>query len=386
MSLKNLLERLAAFEPTKYPFISLYLNAQANDRGRDDYGLFVRQELEARAKTFEPRTPERESFDRDAERIKDYLEKEVRPSANGVAIFACSGANDFFEAAQLDAPIERNRLFVYDHPHLYPLARLMDQHPRYAVLVADTNYAQIFVFGYGHLIDHDEIQSVKTNRSQVGGWSQMRYQRHVENYHLHHAKEVVDALDRIVREDQIEKVILSGDQTTIIPLLREQMPKHLSEKIVDVINLNVKTPEHEILEATEQLMRVRNATSDMEKVRQLLDEYRGDGLAVVGVAATLAALSNGQVEELFISASMRGIRYDEQEVEKVMAAYAPATGPTADVTEPRTVADELVRRAETMSSARVTFIEDESLLVSAGGVGALIRYHITDTAGGDNVG
>lgn len=386
MSLKTLLERLAAFEPTEYPFISLYLNAQANDRGRDDYGLFVRQELEARAKTFEPRTQERESFDRDVERIKDYLEKEVRPSANGVAIFACSGANDFFEAAQLDAPIERNRLFVYDHPHLYPLARLMDQHPRYAVLVADTNSAQIFVFGYGHLIDHDEIQNVKTNRSQVGGWSQMRYQRHVENYHLHHAKEVVDALDRIVREDNIEKVILSGDQTVILPVLREQLPKHLEEKIVDVINLGVKTPEHEILEATAQLMRVRDATSDMEKVRQLLDEYRGDGLAVVGVAATLAALSNGQVEELFISASMRGIRYDEQEVEKVMAAYAPATGPTADVAEPRTVADELVRRAETMSSARITFVEDESLLASAGGVGALIRYHITDTAGGNNVG
>ena len=133
-------------------------------------------------------------------------------------------------------------------------------------------------------------------------------------------------------------------------------------------------------------MRVENATSDAEKVKRLLNEYRADGLAVVGVAATLAALSNGQVEELFISASMRGIRYDEQEVKKVMAAYAPATGQTADASEPRTIADELVRRAETMSSARVTFIEDEALLASAGGVGALIRYHITDTAGGDNVG
>src|SRR4030095_11287564 len=109
MSLKNLLERLAAFEPTQYPFVSLYLNAQANDRGRDDFDLFVRQELEARAKTFELHTPERESFDRDVERIKDYLAKEVRPSANGIAIFACAGANDFFETAPLDAPIERNR-------------------------------------------------------------------------------------------------------------------------------------------------------------------------------------------------------------------------------------------------------------------------------------
>ena len=77
MSLKNLMERLIAFEPTEYPFISLYLNAQANDRGRDDFGLFVRQELTERAKTYETDTPARQSFDRDVERINTYLEQEV---------------------------------------------------------------------------------------------------------------------------------------------------------------------------------------------------------------------------------------------------------------------------------------------------------------------
>ena len=69
MSLKDLMERLERFVPVEYPFISLYLNAQANERGRDDYGLFVRQELDARAKTYQSHTPARESFDRDAERI-----------------------------------------------------------------------------------------------------------------------------------------------------------------------------------------------------------------------------------------------------------------------------------------------------------------------------
>ena len=387
MSLKDLMERLAEFEPTEFPVISLYLNAQADSTGRDNFGLFVRQELTNQAETFGPHTPARESFERDVERINNYLAKEVRPSANGIVVFACAGAGDFFEATQLDVPIERNRLFVYHQPHLYPLARLMGQNPRYAVLLADTNSAQIFVFMRGQMIDHEEVQNPKTKRTQVGGWSQMRYQRHTKNYHLHHAKEVIDALDRVVREDKVEKIILSGDEETIIPLLREQMPKHLTEKIVDVLNLSVKSPEHEVLEATMQAMRVHQATDDAEKVKQLLDEYRADGLAVVGVAATLAALSNGQVEELLISATMRGIRYDERQVEKVMAAYAQGgTTPAAEASEPRTVADELVRRAEQMSSARVTFIEDESLLASAGGAGALLRYRITDQPGGDNVG
>ena len=116
MSLSQLMERLAAFEPTEFPVVSLYLNAQADQHGRTNFDQFLRKEMSERAKTFEPHTPERESFDRDVERINTYLEQEVRPSSNGIAIFACAGANDFFEAVQLDAPIERHRLFVYNQP------------------------------------------------------------------------------------------------------------------------------------------------------------------------------------------------------------------------------------------------------------------------------
>jgi peptide subunit release factor 1 (eRF1) len=374
-SLSQFMERLTTFEPTGFPVVSLYLNAQADQHGHDNYHIFVRKELTARAKTFEAGSAERESFDRDVELLNEYLDKEVRPSANGIAIFSCAAA-DFFEAVQLDAPIEENSLYVYNQPHLYPLARLMDQYPRYAVLVCDTNSARIFVFGRGKTLDTEEVQNVKTNRSQVGGWSQMRYQRHVENYHLHHAKEVVEVLERVVNEDRVEHVILAGDEV-IIPVLRPQLPKALEEKVIDVIKLDKNTPEHEIFESTMKTLRVHDAVSDAEKVKQMFDSYRGRGLAVVGVAETLAALSNGQVEELLLSASLKGIKYEEEKVDKVLAAYAPgAGGEQPDTSEPRMVADELVSRAQQMSSARVTFIEDESLLASVGGVGALLRYRM----------
>ena len=375
MAVNELLERLAAFQPTGFPVISLYLNAQANEHGRATYDAFLRKELGERARTFDPGSAERESFDQDTERITKFLEDEARASANGIAIFACAAA-DFFEGAQLDAPIEENQLYVFDQPHLYPLARLLDQYPRYAVLVADTNAARIFVFGRGRTLDSEEIQNVKTKHTQAGGWSQMRFQRHMENYHLHHAKEVVDTLDRVVTEDRIEHVILSGDEAMIIPILREQMPKHLLDKVVDVVNLDINTPEHELLESTMKTLRVHDAVTDAEKVKEMLDQYRAGGLGVVGVAETLAALSNGQVDEVLVSASLREIQYSEQKVDKVLAAYAPgADGEQPDASEPRMVADELVRLAQ-QTSARVTFIEDTSLLAEVGGVGATLRYRI----------
>lgn len=74
-----------------------------------------------------------------------------------------------------------------------------------------------------------------------GGWSQIRYQRHADSLHLLHAKEVVEALGRVVREDEADHVLLAGDEV-IIPLLREQLPPALREKVVDVLRFDVGTP------------------------------------------------------------------------------------------------------------------------------------------------
>jgi peptide subunit release factor 1 (eRF1) len=227
-------------------------------------------------------------------------------------------------------------------------------------LLADTNSARLLVFGLGKRLDEQQVINPKTNRTSVGGWSQARYQRHNENYHLHHAKEVVEALDRIVREEGIERIVLSGDEV-IMPTLHEQLPPHLAEKVIDILHLDIKTPEHEVLQATLEAMRERDAKDDAEKVNRMLGEWRAGGLAVVGAHDTLAALEIGQVDELLISASRDAILLtDEQQ-----RAGAETTQ----------VADELVTKAH-QTSARVTFIENADLLAGVGGVGALLRYRL----------
>jgi peptide chain release factor subunit 1 len=381
-TLEQIIDRLAAFEPVELPVVSLYLNAQANENGRQDFERFLRKEFSERARTFKARTPERESFERDVERINEYLRDELRPETNGVAIFACAGAEDFFQAIQTVAPIEAHRLYIYNQPHLYPLARLNDQYPRYAVLVADTNRARLFVFGRGKALLSDEIKNVKTRGSKVGGWSQMRYQRHLEQYHLQHAKEVAEQLEQVVREDGIEHIILAGDEI-IIPQLKEQFPKAVAEKVVDVLSLDINAPEHEVLAESLAAMREHDLVSDVDKVEELLNEYRAGGLAVVGSTDTLEALAMGQVEELIIAAEQQSVEGDREDVailsdtevaEPVVAGED--SGAVANI-DPDSiiVAADLVARAR-QTGARITFIEDVSLLEEFGGCGALLRYRI----------
>jgi peptide chain release factor subunit 1 len=373
----KLLERLLNFEPTAAPVISLYLDARADQHGQQNFLPFVRKQLTERSKSYENQSEERLSFEEDFVRIVRYLEGDVPASVEGLAIFACSAENDWFEVGQFDAPFERNRVFVSDRPHLYPLARLIDQYRRYAVVLADTNRAQIFVFAAGRAVEREQVENVKTKQTKVGGWSQARYQRHVQNYHLQHAKEVVDMLEKIVRDEGIEQIILAGDEATVIPLLREQMSKETTEKVIDALSLGVNTPEHELLEESLTAFRRHDSLSDMEKVERLLNEYRADDLGVAGAAETLAALSNGQVEELLIAAKPESIQYDEAEVEKVLKLY-PADVVLPESLDQRTIADELVRRANVLSSAKVTFIEDSTRLERLGGVGGLLRYRISE--------
>ena len=368
---EELMARLIGFGSQASPVLSLYLDGRADEHGRQNFATFVRKRLAERTRIFPPRTPERESFDLDVVRIVGYLEDELRSAAQGIAIFACSDAN-FFEVGQFNAPFEHHRLFVSDRPHLYPLARLIDQYRRYAVVLADTNSAHIFVFASGKIVERKELHNVKT----IGDMTQSKYQRHLENYHLHHAKEVIENLERTVRDEAIAQVILAGDEETVIPLLREQMPKELSGKVIDVLSLGIDTPEHELLQASLAAYRRYNSLNDMQKVERLIDEYQANGLAVTGVVDTLAAVSNGQVEELLIAATASGLQYDEAEARKVLTAYVSLGEPPATLDQ-RTIADEMVRRAIQLSSARISFVEDSSELEKVGGVGALLRYRVS---------
>jgi peptide subunit release factor 1 (eRF1) len=367
------LERLLAFEATTLPVISLYLNAQADDRGRTNFDGFLKRELLQRAKTFASGSAERQSFDADVEKIQKYLEDEVKPSANGIAIFACSGA-DLFEAMQMNAPLEDNYLYVYNQPHLYHLTRLDDEFPRYAALVTDANHARIFVFGLGETLETEQVKGKKVQRVKVGGWSQARYQRRVENAHASHAKESIEALDRIVKQENVKHVLLAGDPQ-MAPVLQEQMPKHLADKLVDVLKLDLKASDQDVFQATLERMREEDAKTDAEKVDRLMRDYRGRGLAVAGPEATLEALANGQVDELLISASLEQTHAEEEPIDAILAPEVPDSTGGTESDEPRQVliADLLVTKAK-QTDATVSFIQDPELLKEVDGVGAFLRW------------
>lgn len=374
--LRNQLDRLAAFEPAELPVISLYLDMSPDQHGREHHDSFLRKAFAERMKSFRNGSAARHSFEQDVDRINTYLADDVRRSANGLAIFACNGAK-LFETVQLEVATDAHWLFIGSVPHLYPLARLNDQYPRYAALVVDTNSARLFVFSLGTTEAERQVQNVKTRKASMGGWSQARYQRHTENFHLQHMKDVVDVLDRVVREENINQVVVSCDEVAK-PLLYEQLPKHLAEKVVDIVKMDAHAPDHQVLEETLEALRGKDLETDAQRADALIGAWRAGGLAVVGPEDTMNALVMGQVEELLIAATPAALR----RARNLPAGSTPGpvevetSAPSADLDpDLLKLADELVTKAQ-QTSARIRFIEDAELLNDVGGVGALLRFKI----------
>lgn len=346
MELQGLVDRLSRLSPVDQPVISIYLDARPGPEGRDQFQSFARNELTARVRTYPQRGVERAGLERDVERILVYARDEMRRETNAVAVFACEGAG-LFEAVQLEVPIDRSHVHVGPRPHLYPLAHVLEHYRRYAAVLLDTHVARVVVFALGEVVRTAEVENEKTHRTDLGGWSQARYQRHVDAIRERHVKEVVAELDRIVREEGIDRIVVGGDEV-VVPMLREALPKPLATKLVGVRPLDIRTADDTLLERTLDAIVERDARDDREKVERLLAAYRAGGLGVAGLEATLAALDNGQVYDL------------------VLTATGDALGGHGD---------ELVARAR-RTGATVTFVEDPALLADVEGVGGLLRFRI----------
>src|SRR5687767_3821303 len=367
-------EMLAALEPSPFPVLSLYLRLAPGQNGREDYRQFLRKVFSERAKALPEQSSDRESFDKDVKRIQEHLENKDGIAGQALAIFASSGS-DLFEAIPLEAPIGEHSLFISSVPHLYPLARLIENYPRYAAVMLDTNKARIFVFGAAAERD-EKIVGEKTRRTSKGGWSQARYQRRADNFHTHHIKEVVDTLDKIVRDEDIQHVVVAGADVAM-PILREQLPKELADKIVE-IDPHEDGEDGSFVARTVAALREKDAETDVEKVQELMDAWRSGGLGVAGPEATLTAFQLGQVDELIITGSPETLKSVQTLPEDAApgGVQASTSNPTGTTDEARLkLSDELVTRAQ-QTAARIRFIEDPSLLADVGGVGALLRFRI----------
>jgi peptide subunit release factor 1 (eRF1) len=348
------LDRLADFE-SENAVVSVYVDLKPEQpaQSHQDFLVDAEKEFPDAASSFE--------------RIRSYLETE-KPASQALAVFA-SADEALFEAVPLDAPIGGHRLYIDVEPHVFPLERLADQYQSYAALVVNTNAARLYVFAVGAADRHITVRNKKGKRVSAGGWSQARYQRRVENLHTKHMKEVAEAVEQLVREEGIARILVAGDDVAL-PLLREQLSPATRELLTEVDGVDMKASEADVFRVTLEAFREADQETDQERVNAMLNAYRARGLATIGLAGVKAALERGQVDRLLVPATPA----------KSVADHATSDVEMSGPKEQRSDLDEgTIEELVTMArrtDAAITFIEDARLLVPAKGVGAILRYRL----------
>ena len=367
-----LMEELSALPSTAHPFLSMYLDLKPDGSGRRPALQLMEQELDRISERLPAHGAERESFDADRERIVQYVGADAPTDTSSVAIFACHGEG-VWHSVPLYAPVE-TYVVADSYPHLFQLARMQDDYEPYAVVMADSQKSRIFVVALNRALQAGASEaSEPVNRTEVGGWSQARYQRHVDNIVKLQTKDIAEQLSKTVRHYDIEHIILAGNNA-IRGTVREVLPKELEEKVLDWVNLDMTASVDEMLAAVEPLITQAERDQEAGDVDTLEAQVNTiGGLGVAGVEATAEALSKGQVRLLIMLEGFQapGSRNPQSGfLYSGMQTIDPYDGTQLEVVD---LKEAFTARAM-QQGATIQVVETNQYLEDHDGVGALLWY------------
>jgi peptide chain release factor subunit 1 len=232
----------------------------------------------------------------DFERIKAYYVDEfTRNGARGLAIFA-AGLDNVWRPLPLTEPVQ-DHARVGRTLYLAPLVPLLGRGEGALVLVVGRERAQFYRLHGGRLAEVADHTEEQPGQHDQGGWSQARYQRHIEKLVGEHLREVADELDRLVR-------VLHGPQVVIVTTdetraeFEDLLSKEAHRAIVGWAHAEAHAQAPELLElATPVLERWRDER-ETETLERWREEAGRHGRAAAGWEQTLEAASDGRVDLL----------------------------------------------------------------------------------------
>ena len=239
---------------------------------------------------------QKEGLRKDVERLRSFFENEFdREGSHGFVVF-CAQLDDVWRPMSLSEPVP-DLVKVGRSLHLAPLVSLVGRGEGALVAVVSRERGDVYRLHEGRLKEIVEHFHEQPGRHDQGGWSQARYQRHIEKLVHDHLKDVAETLDRQVRElGHPPLVIVAAEETRAE--LEETLSHEAKKAVVGWTTADAHAGPAELLADVEPLLESRHAEQEGEAVEHWKAEAGRNGRATSGWGATLEAASDGRVELL----------------------------------------------------------------------------------------
>src|SRR5438132_5304316 len=295
----SLLRELAGFRAEKGCAISLCLNLDPSEvptagdaQTRMNSMLHAADKTDRTDLTHEQRSALKADFQRIATWFDDDFE---RNGSKGLAVFA-AGLDNFWRTLPLPQPVRDSAKVGRDF-YLAPLVPLVSRGDGTIVAVVGREQGQLYRLRAGRLVEIAEHFDEQPGQHDQGGWSQARYQRHIEKLVQDHLKGVAEELDRSRRQLHSPKVVLvCSDEMR--SEFTEELPPAARDALVGWTQARSNANPTELLAAVTPVLDQAQARDEAEAIARWREEAGRNGRATAGWERTLEAASDGRVELL----------------------------------------------------------------------------------------
>jgi peptide chain release factor subunit 1 len=358
------LRKLSEMEGPERAFVSLYLSGPKAMGGLKDREDRVRRLLADDG-------AELEHFEESMRLLRAAVEQGGGPDGPR-AVFA-SWALDYVAAYPLPvAP--KDLLWVDSSPYIRPLAELQDDYRSFVVVFADNRSAEIFLASADELVESGgRVRGDVKNHVKKGGWSQKRYQRRRAHQLLQYAKEVAQRIEDLVRETDVDRVVLIGSEEAL-RAIRDAIPPPLRGLVVESMSEDPDRDRQELVDDAAEAAREHHHEEAEELWAWMRNEGLKEGLAAFGPSEVLRAALEGRIDVLLAcrEAKVTGLRCRECEL-LAWAQLHQCPACRSSSVFPVDLVNEIVERvAATGGESR--FTRDIPRLAELGGLAAALRW------------
>ena len=383
MDLYQLVDVLKRFTPTQFPFVTLYVNAHWEDEfHRRRTKLLFKNEWKGTIERYRSQDAPNDamrSLQHDRERIEEYLQDQMRGEIDspyrGLAFFACGGAG-FFEIFRSHAEF-KDQLIVDAAPHVKQLVEMADAYERLLLVMVDSSRARVYELRLAGVKQRINVIEDVPSYHKAGGWSQLRFQRHVTEHRDLHHKEVARIVEDLFDREVLKNVVLAG-QPDVIAEFSKFLPKRVLEHVFITVHFDMIEPENEVIRKVIEHLQHHEHFKEDRGVKETIKQAAIGGKGAVGLLATLRALNERLVRVLYLSRNFKqkGTRCKDCHQLWKEASQCPYC--SGDLEALPDLADEMTT-AVIAAGGRVDRVTDSPELDSFEGVAAATRFEKVTT-------
>ena len=296
------LRELARFRAQNGCAISLYLDLDPSvtptpgDAATRVNALIDEVERSEAARRPDLTHEQKQGVRKDVERLRTFFENEFdREGSHGFAVFSAN-LDNLWRPLALSERVP-DVVKVGRSLYLAPLVPLVGRGEGALVAVVSRERGDVYRLRASRLEEVAEHFQDQPGRHDQGGWSQARYQRHIEKLVHDHLKDVAETLDRQVREQGGPPLVVVASEETRAEL-EETLSHEVKKAIVGWTSADAHAGPAELLEDVQPLLESQHGEQETGAVERWKEEAGRNARAAAGWGPTLEAASDGRVELL----------------------------------------------------------------------------------------